>query len=482
MADNHDWSGWGRDSANTRFQPAPGLTADAVPKLKLKWAFGFPNESMAASQPAVLGEHIFVGSSPGVVYALHASSGCRYWTYSAGAGVRTALSVAKLPSGRWAVFFGDLHAWVHAVDAESGELLWKVKADDHPAARITGSPSLRAGRLYVPVSSVEEALAQSPKYSCCTFRGSVVALDASTGHRIWQSYTVPTPAKPLGESRSGAQLFGPAGAAVWSAPTIDQRRNLLYVATGNSYTGAEIRTSDAVLAFDLETGRLEWSAQLQPGDNFIVGCPFHPNCPEPPGADFDLGASPVLRTMADGRRILLTGQKSGMVYGLDPDDRGKVLWKVRLGEGGMLGGIMWGLAADEQSVYCAVSDRLLGKAGGAGIYAIDMATGAKKWSVPAPPANGNPAQAAAVTAIPGIVFSGAVNGHLRAYSSATGQIVWDFDTNRAFQTVNGVAAKGGSIDGPGPVVAHGLVLTNSGYALSGGNGGNVLLAFSAESK
>jgi polyvinyl alcohol dehydrogenase (cytochrome) len=471
-----DWNGWGVDSGNSHFQPNPGLAAGDIPKLKLKWAFGFPKEPMAWAQPAIAGGRLFVGSVSGVVYSLDASTGCIYWTYAAGAGVRTAISIGKLASGKWAAYFGDIRATAHAVDAETGAVLWKVKLDDHAAARITGAPMLYNGRLYVPVSSIEEVSGAAPNYSCCTFRGSVVAVDAVTGKQIWKGYTVLDPAKPYKTNKNGTQLFGPAGAAVWNSPTIDEKRKLIYASTGNSYTDVDFNTSDAVVAFDLETGRLAWSSQVQPKDNFIVGCPNNINCPDEKGPDFDFGTSPVLRTMTNGKQILVAGQKSGFVYGLDPDNKGKILWQTRLGKGSALGGVEWGHAADDRLAYVAISDRI-GKEGTPGLYAVDLATGEKKWSTP-----GTSPQSAAISVIPGAVFSGALNGHFRAYSTATGEILWDFETNRAFDTVNGVQAKGGAIDAGGPVIAHGMVYTGSGYGVFGGTPGNVLLAFSVDGK
>jgi polyvinyl alcohol dehydrogenase (cytochrome) len=478
-----DWNGWGNDTDNSHYQPKPGLSAADVPKLKLKWAFGFPKDTAAFSQPAVVGGRLFIGSASGTVYSLDAATGCIYWTYAAGAGVRTAISIGKLPNGKWAIYFGDIRTNAHAVDADSGKQIWKVKLDEHPAARITGAPVLADGRLYVPVSSIEEAVGTGAKYQCCTFRGSVAALDAVTGNKIWQGYTVSDPAKPYKSNKSGTQLLGPAGAAVWSAPTIDKKRKLVYASTGNSYTDVDISTSDSILAFDLNTGHLVWAAQVQPRDNFIVGCPSGVNCPESNGPDFDFGSSSILRNLPGGKQILIAGQKSGAVYGLDPDNRGKILWQQRPGKGSALGGVEWGHAADTRQVYVAISDRIT-RDGTPGLYAFDIATGAPKWSTPTPAPQGRApkGQPAAITVIPGVVFSGALDGHFRAYSTDKGEIIWDFETAKPFETVNGVAAKGGSIDGPAPVVAHGMVYTNSGYGQFGGQGGNVLLAFSVDGK
>ncbi len=476
------WNGWGNDPANTRFQPAPGLTAADVPQLKLKWAFAFPGDTVRSAQPAIVGGRVFVGSASGAVYSLDAATGCAYWKYDAGATVRTAVSIG-IAAGKAVAYFGDIRSTVNAVDTATGAPLWKVKVEDHPASRITGAPVFYNGRLYVPVSSIEEASAMMPTYACCKFRGSVAALDGATGRQIWKSYTIPDEPRPL-DSAGLAKGFGPAGAAVWSAPTIDTRKKILYAATGNSYTGISVPTSDAILAFDLATGNLLWSAQVQAKDNFTMGCARGANCPAEPGPDYDFGASPILRDLPGGRRVLVCGQKSGILWGLDPDNRGKVLWQVRLGQGGGLGGIEWGGAADTQYAFAAVSDLMVKQGRPGGIHAVDLATGRKIWSTPPPAlfcaagARGcNSAQSAAISAIPGAVFSGSIDGHLRAFSTRTGEILWDFDTAREFNTVNGVPGKGGSLDSAGPVIAGGMVFTNSGYGMWQGMPGNVLLAF-----
>jgi polyvinyl alcohol dehydrogenase (cytochrome) len=478
-----DWNGWGIDPGNSHYQRHPGLSASDVAKLKLKWAFGFPNDARAWAQPTVAGGRIFAGSMSGNVYSLDARTGCIYWSFAATAGVRSAVIIGKLPNGKWAAYFGDQRATTYAVDVETGALLWKIKIDDHPVAGITGAPVLSNGRLYVPISSIsEEAAAMNPNYPCCTFRGSVSALDAATGKLIWKTYTVPDPAKPYKTNSKGTQLYGPAGVAVWSAPTIDLKRKRLYASGGNSYTGVPINTSDSILAFDLETGRLLWASQVQPNDNFIIGCPNNPNCPEEAGPDFDFGTSTILKTLPDGKDILIAGQKSGVVYGLDPDDKGKILWQKRLGKGSALGGVEWGHAADDHLVYAAISDRLVRNDGAPGLYALDLATGEQKWFAPPADVPGMKGHSAAVSVIPGVVFSGALNGRFSAYSAENGAVLWNFDTNRKFDTVNGVDAKGGSIDGPGPTIAHGMVYVNSGYGLFGGVPGNVLLAFSIDGK
>jgi polyvinyl alcohol dehydrogenase (cytochrome) len=514
--DGPRWNGWGADLNNSRFQPAAmaGLTQDQVPRLQLKWAFGFPGASDANAQPTIVGGLVFVGGGDRKVYALNAKSGCTRWVFATEADVRTAISFAPISgTNQFGVFFGDVEANAYAVNATTGALVWKAKVEDHPAARILGAPTLYSGVLYVPVSSIEELTGSRPTYQCCSFRGSVAALDAATGRQIWKAYTIPEPPRPIKRNAIGTQLYGPSGAAVWSAPTIDVQRGALYVATGDSYSSPAAETSDAIVAFDLTTGRMLWHWQATAKDSFVVAClsADTTNCPDDPGPDHDFAQSPILVSLRDGRRVLVIGQKSGVVHALDPDQEGKILWQTRIGKGGALGGIMWGSAADQDRVYVANSDvrflddgpRLDPNAGG-GLFALDLASG--KISMQVPPVSCvsrsqcSPALSAAVTAIPGVVFSGAMSGYLRAYATSEdnseapqratarrltytilspgqARLLWAVDTARDYATVNGVPARGGAMDGPGPTIVDGMLYVNSGYAKWGGLPGNVLLAF-----
>jgi polyvinyl alcohol dehydrogenase (cytochrome) len=490
--DGPQWNGWGNGLTNTRFQPQPGLAAADVPRLKLKWAYGYRGSSIYG-QPTLVGGRLFATSVTGRVYSLDARTGCTYWTFDGAAPARPATSVVQVPGVASPVlFFGDDSATVYALDAQTGKLRWRFRLDTHPSARITGAPAFHGTRLYVPVSSLEELSALAPTYECCKFRGAVVALDAASGALLWRTYTVDGPVKPYRKASNGTQQYGPAGGAVWSAPTIDEKRGLLYVGTGNSYTDVATRYTNAVLALELATGRIRWANQVLPGDNYIVGCEgeVRPvNCPKRFGPDVDFGTSPLLRTLPNGHEVLMTGAKSALVHALDPDRNGRTLWRAKVGTGGPIGGIEWGGAADESRLYLAVSDITdTTNKGPGGLTAVDIATGKAVWRVPAPKPvcswgtrSCSAAQSQAVTAIPGVVFAGSHDGHLRAYAAEDGRIVWDFDTGVAFaNTVNGVPAAGGSLDHGGATVVGGMVYVNSGYGRINGQPGNVLLAFGLE--
>jgi polyvinyl alcohol dehydrogenase (cytochrome) len=479
------WNGWSPSTSNTRFQSAQqaGLSADQVPKLSLKWAFGFPDATSAWSQPTVAAGRVFVGSQNGTVYALDAKSGCIYWTFTAKSGVRTALAFgARDGAGSYAVYFGDTGANVYALDAATGRELWSRRLDDHLYARITGSPTLYQDRLFVPVSSMEETAASQQGYECCTFRGSLNALDVRTGAVVWQTFMVPK-AESAGKNAAGVALWGPSGVGIWSAPTIDARRGVVYAGTGNTYSAPAQPTADAIVAFDLKSGAIKWIRQLTTGD--VFGCRAgSANCGEKAGPDFDLGTPPMLVTLPDGRDIIVAAQKSGNAFAIDPDKPGAPLWQSHAGEGSIWGGIQWGAAVDGDRAYFPVSDIRTPKPGG--LHAVGLTKGERAWYVPPPPlkcAAGTGCSAALISAptlIPGVLFSGSNDGALRAHSTSDGSVIWEFDTNREFETLNGVKAGGGAIQGPGPAIAGGMLYLNSGYGDHLGRPGNVLLAFEVQ--
>lgn len=495
------WNGWSPDASNARFQSTDiaGLSFADVRKLRLKWAFGFDGDVAAVAQPTVIDGHLFVGSAGGVVHAIRTDSGCLEWTFQANGPVRASI-LAQPVNGRQVLLFGDMTGWFYALDAETGELRWKLHVEDHDSTRLTAAATAHDGIVYVPVSSWEETRSSDVDYVCCTFRGSVVALRVADGRQVWKTYLVGEP-KENGKTGRGVRRYGPSGVGVWSTPTLDIARRRLYVTTGDNYSWPATELSDAVVALDLESGRVVWSKQVTKGDVFNGTCGSpDSNCPGALGPDFDFGSPVILTKRGDGRDVLLAGQKSGLVFAFDPENNGELLWTTRVGKGGTGGGVQWGMATDGRMVYAAVSDverapirsstdarrfAVDPKAGG-GVSALNVADGTLRWFAPPAacaadaPAGCSPSQPAAVTAIPGIVFAASNDGHVRAHAAVDGSIVWDFDTLRDFDTVNGVKAHGGSIDGPGPVVVGGMVFVSSGYPRNGGIPGNVLLAFALQ--
>jgi polyvinyl alcohol dehydrogenase (cytochrome) len=486
------WNGWSPDVTMTRYQPNGGIAAAEVPKLKIKWAFAM--EGGRYGQPTPYGNRLFVGSSSGRFYGLDVKTGCVAWSFTSDVGIRTAPAVAKdakAPSG-YAVMFGDYNKIVYAADAGSGAILWKLKVEEHPRGMLTGGFVTANGVLYVPLSTFEEAGATVAAYQCCSARGNLVAIDVATGQQLWKTYMIQTTPHPTRMNSIGVQRFGPAGAAIWSTPTVDTKRGLVYVATGDSFTDeGDDGISDSVVALDLKTGKIRWKNQVTLGDNYINGCApgraTNPvNCPDKIGPDDDFGSSPIL-THVGGKDVLVAGQKAGVVHAFDPDT-GKVLWQQKVSAGSALGGIEWGMAADGTRVYAAAADRQ------GGLFALDLLTGKPAWSVKIDdkPQCGWKTNrcaggySAPPSIIPGVVFSGAQDGHLRAFDAKTGAKLWDFDTaGQTYDTVNGVKGQiGGPLDGSGPSIAGGVLYTMSGYNGSGGGGwsNNVLLAFSVDGK
>jgi len=516
-----DWPSVGADANSKRFQRHPGLTKASVPKLKVKWSFAMSGGGM----PTVVGDWLFITNRSGKFYALDARTGCVRWL-TEGVASRTTPMVVKTsvsPSG-WATFVGLRNRTVHAYDARTGKELWaSPEVEKNRIGVLTGSPVVSGNQLFVPVSSAEEGAATDPAYACCSFRGSLVALDLATGKIQWQTYDVTEPLRPTVKNSAGTQMQGPAGGAIWSAPTVDAKRGLVYVATGDSFTDVDTKGADAIFAIETRTGKVRWQHQVTPNDNFIIGCNEAKrgvNCPKTLGPDYDFGSSPILFPLKSGKAIVLSGQKSGTAYGMDADT-GKLLWSTKVGSGSALGGIEWGMAADDAHLYVANSDiiNLLDEALAAqgskelvegepsgpakpGLYALSPTTGKVLWATPAPKADCHyagdqsrarvpgvciRAQSAAPSVIPGVVFSGTTDGWFRAYDAATGKIIWaDSTTARTYDTVNQVKGQpGGSIDGLGAAVGNGMVYVVSGFngaSRTGGNPVNVLLAYSVDGR
>jgi polyvinyl alcohol dehydrogenase (cytochrome) len=493
------WAGWSPTLSNTRYQSTEqaGLSTTQVRHLKLKWAYGFDGDVTSFAAPTVLNGTLFIGSASGLVQALDAKTGCLHWVFQANGPVRAAILPVRNGSG-YSLVFGDLIGWVYALDAKTGAAQWKKRVDEHEATRLTGSPVAIKDVVLIPAASWEETRSVDPQYKCCTFRGSITALRVADGSPVWKTYTVDAPQK-TGVNSVGVAQWGPSGAPIWSSPTVDLKRGLIYVTTGDNYSVPATSTSDALIALDIKTGRIIWSQQVTENDAYTSACRSKGvNCPSTNGPDYDFGSSALLVRAPNGKEILVAGQKSGVVHAFDPEAKGKILWETRVGKGGLNGGVQWGMASDEQKVYAAVSDvsgvmNTAGPVGGAtfdpaqggGLTALHLEDGSKAWFAPShpcdPPKPGcSPGQSAALTLIPGVVFSAGLDGHLRAFSTEDGEMVWDFDTAVPFYTVNGVSARGGSIDGAGPVIVGGMVYVNSGYPRNGGMPGNVLLAFGVE--
>lgn len=486
---------WGLTVENTRFIPADvsRLSGQNVGTLRLKWAMSFADALRVRSQPSLAAGALFVGSQDGTVYALDRETGCARWTFTASAEVRTGIVVSPWKAGdrnaQPLVYFGDLVGNVYALNAVTGLLVWKDHADVHPSATLTATPVLYQGQLYVPVSSLEEA-SNDPHYTCCTFRGSLIAYDARTGKRAWQTFMA-DPSNAQGVNSAGAERMGPSGAAIWGSPSIDERRRQIYLATGDNYSDPPTKTSDAVMALDLQTGKIKWMYQALAGDVWNLSCVSKVKalCPSHAGPDYDFAAATILTT-AGGRDVVLAGQKSGWVFAIDPAS-GHLLWKTRVGRGGVEGGVHFGMAVDGERLFVPINDMTdvvygvtYPEPARPGVYALDVSSGRIVWQHPTdgrmckgrPLCTGGISAAVATTA--GLVLTGSIDGWLRFYDATSGQEIWRYDTTQSVRTVGGGTTTGGSIAGAvSPIAYHGMVIAVSGYDFSGKMAGNVLLVF-----
>ncbi|HSM69323.1 MAG TPA: PQQ-binding-like beta-propeller repeat protein, partial [Xanthomonadales bacterium] len=422
-------TGWGTDLVLSRFQPAAsaGLSRQDLGQMEVKWAFAYPNSIKARSQPVFGGGAIYFGADDGKVRALDAKTGCLRWAFQAAAEVRNAPVISPWSAEEEAVspslYFGDILGRVYALDARSGELLWKTKVDEHPDATLTAAAALHDGRLYVPVSSLEVVSAANPAYECCTFRGAIVALDAADGTILWKSWSIDQEPAEAGTTATGTRVLAPSGAPFWNTPVIDVRRNRLYLGSGENYSSPADGNSDALIAYDLDSGEKLWVSQQTGQDAWNVACLMEDeagraNCPHEDGPDYDFASSPMLVSLADGREVLIGGQKSGSVVAVNPDT-GETLWKVQVGRGGIQGGVHFGMAAEGTRVYVPINDMTYPVDAlryddtdtvRPGLYAIDASSGEMLWSTPAADlcqdlVDCDPGISQAVTAIPGAVIA-----------------------------------------------------------------------------
>ena len=486
--------GWGHDTA--RFVPADvaGLSALEVPELELKWAYAYPGALRARSQPSVGYGAVYVGSYDGSVYALDLESGCARWRFQASAEVRTGIVLAERGDGEPPLaVFGDLIANLYAVNALTGEPVWSRRADDHPSATMTGTPAVVDNTIYAPVSSLEVIPAADPAYECCTFRGSLLAVELATGDTVWRHYTIPEPPAEVGRTSVGTRVMSPSGAPTWTSPAVDRQRNRLYIGTGENYSSPADGNSDAILAIDMTSGERVWQRQSTSGDAWNVACMMedNPNCPAEDGPDFDHGSSMILVDLPDGGQVLTVGHKNGTIFGLDPDNDGAVLWSTRVGRGSIQGGVHFGMAVAGTTVFAPINDMnntydgsvLDASKARPGVHAIDAANGEVLWShvqedvCPDSLPYCDPGISAAITAMPGVVFAGHLDGFVRAYDTANGKVLWEYDTKLPVDAVNGLTAQGGGMSGSGPAIADGHLIVNSGYGLYFHEPGNMLAVF-----
>ena len=481
--------GWGLDEGNRRFQGQSLVNKHNVSLLEVAWVFGLDGGLQPHSYPVVSEDTVFIGSEAGKLYALDRDTGCERWAQEFNYNVRSGVIHGRMTGGDVRLFFGTQDGEVHSVDAKSGAHLWSRPISEHTFAFPTGTPSFHRDRLFVPVSSFEVGMAMVPLYGCCTFRGAVLALDASTGGEEWHSFTIEEAPSVTGRRWVFIERWGPSGAPVWSAPTYDKDTGLLFIGTGENYSEPATETSDAILAFDAETGERRWVRQFTENDVYNMACsvdPEHPNCPQANGPDLDFGAPPMLARSEDGRRFLIAGQKSGDVYAMDPI-KGNLIWQTRIGRGGFLGGVHWGLAVNEDLgfVYVPISDDNGGQVEGeseAGLHALDLSTGARVWSYASPNiCDDKPlcwsGFSAAILATPELVFAGSLDGMLRAFDAETGEVLWSFQSWKNYESVNGRVTFGGAIDVHGPMLYEDLLLVQSGYSTFAQAGGNALIAF-----
>ena len=492
-------TGWGHDTRRFVSSDVAGFDRSQIRDLELQWSFGFPESTRARSQPSIAMGAVFVGSQDGTVYAFDLETGCVRWRFAARAEVRTGITLgSRGPEGIPTAYFGDIIANLYALDATTGELVWQTSPDDHHSATLTGTPAFANGNLYVPVSSLEVVTAANPEYACCTFRGHVMAVNGDDGAILWDSYAIPNAPISIEDTKAGTKIFAPSGAPVWTSPTIDAERNLLIFGTGENYSSPADKNSDAVIAVRLDTGERIWSRQTFPEDAWNVACMMvdNPNCPEEDGPDYDQASSPLLVDIGDGKTVVVAGQKDGRVFALDWQTGTKKLWEVRLGRGSIQGGVHFGMAADGATVYVPINDMndtrngewLDPKTARPGVSAVDAATGEVLWSHLQKNVCGegrpfcDPGVSAAITATDRAVIAGHLDGIIRIYDSASGEIIWTYDTTVPVTGTNGVTAKGGGMSGSGPALGAGHMVINSGYGLYNHEAGNALLVFAPRSE
>jgi polyvinyl alcohol dehydrogenase (cytochrome) len=502
---NANW-GLGRD--NARHASDVTIKRGDVKKLELLWSVALPAVTAMRSQPVVAGDTVFLGSKGAHLLALDRRSGCVRWSFKTDAPVHSALTLDRTPDGVATVFFADEMATVYAVDASGGTLRWRERVKWFPTSIVSGPLTYHDGLLYAPLSSFEVAAAGLPTHECCRSHGGIAALEAATGKAVWRYDTTPHAAKTH-VNRDGVQMWGPSGAVVWNAPTVDAKRGALYFGTGQNSSSPATDRSDAIIALDLKTGAQRWVFQALANDAWNAAClGGGASCPKEGGPDFDFGASVILLERRQGD-LLLAGQKSGEVFALDPDRNGAVVWRKRIGAGSSNGGVHHGMATDGKRIYVPIADperKIPGYVPKPGVYALAVDDGKLLWSHPvergcafdpadaplvglAEMAHGKsdrspwPAcsyyygQSAAAVVARDVVYAGALDGRLRMFDARNGRLLRVIETAQPFSASNGVRGHGGAIDVGGAIVNGDQLFILSGYGMFGQMPGNLLLVY-----
>lgn len=483
-------SSWGIDHRNTRYQPNSSITSANAAQLQLKWVYGLQNQT-PRSYPLVTADTIFIGDADRGVIALDRATGCERWVHEHEGYISSAIVPGKIGE-RNILIFNDRVQGVYAIDASDGEPIWHTAIEDEPLPWYSGTPLVTATTVFLPIASMEVGLAVNPLYGCCTTSGGMAALDISTGKKRWYLPTIEAEAKVTGSHFFFVQEYGPSGAPVWGAPSYDKERDWLFFGTGQNYTHPTTDTSDAIFAVDAQTGEVQWVQQYTANDAYTAACNIealnHPNCADPTGPDVDFGAPTLLVRTKSGRELLLAGQKSADAHAMDPDT-GERVWSENLGRGGIIGGVHWGLAVNEQLglVFVPISDKKIagfpspGEAA-PGLYALDLETGSPRWHYDRESRCDSEeciyGLSAAITATNDVVVAGSMDGFLEVYAARSGEVLWSHDSWRSYDAVNGVETKGGAFDAHGPMLADNLLIVTSGYGYVGRQrAGNALLVF-----
>lgn len=485
---------WGIDHRNTRYQPASSLTAKNAANLQLKWTYGLAHET-PRSFPLVTKDTIFIGDSNHGLVALERETGCERWVYEHDGLITSAIIPGSIRQAKAKdqpiLVFADRFSGVYAVDAQTGQLVWHITLEDHLVPLYSGTPLVTTDTVFVPISSMEVGLAVNPFYGCCTTSGGMAAFDINTGEKKWYLPTIKEKASVTGSHFGFVDKWGPSGAPVWGAPSYDSTRNWLFFGSGQNYSHPTTDTSDAIFAVNATSGEVQWVKQFTANDAFNAACTIslrHPNCAKPTGPDVDFGAPTLLARTPDGKDILLAGQKSGDVHALNPDT-GKLLWSQKLGRGGIIGGVHWGLAVNESTgtVFVPINDRSAmnypspGKPS-PGLYALDIESGELRWQFSRDSRCADEeclyGLSSAITAANDIVITASMDGYLEVMNAADGKLLWSHDTWKTYDSVNGVAVQGGSFDTHGPMIADDQVMVTSGYQyISNQRGGNAFMVF-----